>query len=134
MLARSNNVLRPVASLRPSAMVFARAGAPALVEQRRNMGVVRTNIDNKTRPVSPHVTIYAFPVSAISSVTHRFTGLGLTIWVYGMGMAALAGADTTALMQTIGTTAVVGPLCKFGVAGGTLFHTLSGMRHLYWEA
>lgn len=31
------------------------------------------------RPVSPHVTIYAFPLAAITSVTHRVTGGMLTI-------------------------------------------------------
>lgn len=30
------------------------------------------------RPVSPHVTIYKFPVAAISSITNRVTGVALT--------------------------------------------------------
>ena len=31
----------------------------------------------KGRPVSPHVTIYAFPAAAISSITNRVTGVVL---------------------------------------------------------
>lgn len=31
------------------------------------------------RPVSPHVTIYDFPIAALSSVGHRITGGMLTI-------------------------------------------------------
>lgn len=31
------------------------------------------------RPVSPHVTIYKFPIAAISSISNRFTGLALSI-------------------------------------------------------
>ena len=31
------------------------------------------------RPVSPHVTIYKFPVGAITSITNRVTGVALTI-------------------------------------------------------
>jgi len=30
------------------------------------------------RPVSPHVTIYAFPAVAISSIMNRVTGVGLS--------------------------------------------------------
>jgi hypothetical protein len=32
----------------------------------------------KGRPVSPHVTIYKFPVVALSSITNRVTGVILT--------------------------------------------------------
>ena len=33
----------------------------------------------KGRPVSPHVTIYKFPITAISSITNRATGVALTV-------------------------------------------------------
>ena len=33
--------------------------------------------DSTGRPVSPHVTEYAFPVVAISSIVNRVTGVGL---------------------------------------------------------
>lgn len=32
----------------------------------------------KNRPISPHVSIYKFPLPAISSITHRITGVSLT--------------------------------------------------------
>ena len=31
------------------------------------------------RPVSPHVTIYKFPVTALSSITNRVTGVTLSV-------------------------------------------------------
>lgn len=31
------------------------------------------------RPVSPHVTIYKFPITAVSSIMNRFTGVALWI-------------------------------------------------------
>lgn len=31
------------------------------------------------RPVSPHVTVYKFPIAAISSITNRVTGVGLSV-------------------------------------------------------
>jgi hypothetical protein len=33
----------------------------------------------KGRPVSPHVTIYKFPVTALSSITNRVTGVILSV-------------------------------------------------------
>lgn len=35
--------------------------------------------DKKGRPVSPHVSIYAFPPTALSSITHRVTGSALFV-------------------------------------------------------
>ena len=35
--------------------------------------------DKNGRPVSPHVTIYKFPVTALSSITNRATGVGIQI-------------------------------------------------------
>ena len=31
------------------------------------------------RPVSPHVTIYKFPITAISSIANRATGIALSV-------------------------------------------------------
>ena len=36
----------------------------------------------KGRPVSPHVTIYKFPLAAISSITNRVTGCVLSVGMY----------------------------------------------------
>ena len=43
------------------------------------------------RPVSPHVTIYAFPVTALSSITNRVTGGALAVGTGGIGTLALLG-------------------------------------------
>ena len=84
------------------------------------------------RPLSPHVTIYAWPIAAISSVTHRITGGALTIGLYGMGIAALAGGDVGAMASAIGDSGAA-PLAKFCVAFPLSYHFLGGLRHVYWE-
>ena len=35
------------------------------------------NQEKKGRPISPHVTIYDFPIAGISSITNRITGMAL---------------------------------------------------------
>ena len=31
------------------------------------------------RPLSPHLTIYRWPVTMMTSITHRITGVGLSV-------------------------------------------------------
>lgn len=107
--------------------------AVAVSLQSRGMGVVRSGVDPKTRPVSPHVTIYAFPIAAIASVTHRITGGMLTFGAYGIGIAAIAGGDVVGIMNSVADTTGLAALSKFSIAFTTTFHTLLGTRHMYWE-
>ena len=58
----------------------------------------------KGRPVSPHVTIYAFPVVAISSITVRVTGVMLTIGTTGVAALAMVHPDVAGLMMDIGNS------------------------------
>lgn len=84
------------------------------------------------RPVSPHVTVYRFPIVAISSIANRVTGVMLSAGVAGIGALTLAGADTSALMQTLGATPVA-PVFKFAVAFPLVYHYLGGVRHIMWD-
>ena len=56
------------------------------------------------RPVSPHVTIYSFPVCALSSITTRVTGCALSFGGAGLGLVEIIGGNGAALelMSTIG--------------------------------
>lgn len=57
------------------------------------------------RPISPHVTIYNFPVTALTSITNRATGVGMSVGVIGMSMVALGGGcDIPAYVETIKVT------------------------------
>jgi succinate dehydrogenase (ubiquinone) cytochrome b560 subunit len=88
-------------------------------------------------PVSPHVTIYAFPVAALSSITNRVTGCIISFGCLGLGAAELVGGGGTSLfiLQWIGSQ---GPLiaasAKFTVAFPVVYHYLGALRHLYWDA
>lgn len=90
------------------------------------------------RPVSPHVTVYAFPVAAISSITNRVTGVALALGGAGLGFAELVGGSGTALtiMQTIGASSspLIVASAKFCVAFPVSYHYLGAIRHLVWDA
>jgi succinate dehydrogenase (ubiquinone) cytochrome b560 subunit len=46
------------------------------------------------RPVSPHVTIYKFPITALSSITNRVTGVALSVGESTAGFSYV-GTDFT---------------------------------------
>lgn len=99
---------------------------------RHSSASLSTNVD---RPISPHVTIYAFPVPALASITNRATGVALSVGVMGMSFVALGGGcDIPAYVETLKTSVpVLMPLCKMLVAFPVVYHTVAGVRHMYWD-
>ena len=88
------------------------------------------------RPVSPHVTIYSFPVCALSSITTRVTGCALSFGGAGLGLVEIIGGNGAALelMSTIGSSGLmIAGIAKFSVAFPFIYHYLGGLRHLVWD-
>lgn len=89
------------------------------------------------RPVSPHVTIYSFPIGALTSITNRFTGIALSIGALGLASIELLNGSGSAmlLMQDINasTGPVLGSMAKFTVSFPLIYHYLGGVRHLAWD-
>jgi succinate dehydrogenase / fumarate reductase cytochrome b subunit len=87
------------------------------------------------RPLSPHMTIYRWPVTMMSSITHRITGGGMAI-----GMIALAwwlvcisnGPEGWQSFHAIWDTPL-GLLVLFGLTWSLVYHFLNGVRHLAWD-
>lgn len=90
------------------------------------------------RPVSPHVTIYSFPITALSSITNRVTGCLLSFGCAGLAAAEVAGGSGTALhlMQLVGSSSStwLTASVKFSVAFPITYHYLGAVRHLYWDS
>ena len=81
--------------------------------------------------VSPHVTIYKFPTTAISSIGNRITGLGLSGGFVGLGIGLLFG------LSPENTYNNASPLTKhvinYSVLFPTTYHTFGGIRHILWD-
>lgn len=89
------------------------------------------------RPVSPHVTIYSFPIGALTSIVNRVTGCALSVGAAGLGAAELLGGSGTALdlMSTIGAQGgAIAAGAKFSVAFPFVYHYIGGLRHLAWDS
>ncbi|MGE3332567.1 MAG: succinate dehydrogenase, cytochrome b556 subunit [Rhodospirillaceae bacterium] len=91
---------------------------------------------SSARPLSPHLQVYRLPLAAWLSISHRATGIGLTLgtllltwWV----AAAAYGPDAyTVFTDFLGS--YLGLLILFGFSVALFFHLCNGIRHLFWDA
>lgn len=88
------------------------------------------------RPLSPHLQIYKPQLTSILSITHRGTGvflslgaLLLTCWLVGL---ATSEAAFNNLQQHI--TAWYGKVLLIAFVFSLYYHLANGIRHLFWDA
>lgn len=91
---------------------------------------------NQQRPVSPHLQIYKLPLTALTSIAHRITGVincaGAVLLVFVLAAAA-GGPDSYAGAEWI-LTSWLGTLILFGFTLTLYYHFCNGIRHLFWDA
>ncbi len=87
------------------------------------------------RPLSPHISIWRWHATMLSSILHRMTGAALyggailvTIWLVALATGPDAYASAEALM-----TSIFGQIILYGFALAALFHLANGIRHLIWD-
>jgi succinate dehydrogenase / fumarate reductase cytochrome b subunit len=88
------------------------------------------------RPLSPHLQVYRPQLTSLLSVTHRGTGvllsLGIPFIVYWLwALAAGPEAYSTAL-GLFGS--LIGRLLLLGWSFSFIYHLCNGIRHLFWDA
>ncbi|HEY0107099.1 MAG TPA: succinate dehydrogenase, cytochrome b556 subunit [Rhizomicrobium sp.] len=89
----------------------------------------------RPRPLSPFVTIYHWPVTMATSITHRVTGMGLaagTVLLAWWLVAVSSGPDAFAEFNALAGTPL-GEVILFLIAWSLAFHLLNGVRHLAWD-
>jgi len=87
------------------------------------------------RPLSPHLQVYRLPLTGLVSITHRMTGvllsLGLLLVLYIL-YAIAAGEAVYNQMQSFMSFW----LCRlvfWGFVYSLFFHLVHGVRHLLWD-
>ena len=83
------------------------------------------------RKISPHLTIYKFPITAISSITNRVTGVYLTSLFIGSGMSILLKKDPIKIYNNLDNYPK--KFVNYSITFPVFYHTLGGIRHLVWD-
>ena len=86
-------------------------------------------------PLSPHLTIYRWPITMAASITHRVTGIALaggTLFLTWWLIAAASGPDAYGIFAAAAAHPL-GKIVLFGFVWSLAFHLMNGVRHLAWD-
>ena len=87
------------------------------------------------RPLSPHLQVYRLPLVALLSISHRATGVLLSLAALSLVIWLAAAADSSesfAYLQQL-VSSWLGQIILFGFIATLCYHMLNGLRHLMWD-
>jgi len=88
------------------------------------------------RPLSPHLSVYRWPVTMALSILHRATGLanavGLFVFAAWLTQAASGPEAYECFVDLLGS--VPGLLILAGFSFSFFYHLCNGVRHLVWDS
>lgn len=93
------------------------------------------DVNRGNRPLSPHLTIYRPQLTSITSILTRITGNALlvaSLMIVWWFLAAATGPEAFALADGV-MTSWFGDLVMVLSVWALWYHTLAGVRHLYWD-
>jgi succinate dehydrogenase / fumarate reductase cytochrome b subunit len=89
----------------------------------------------RARPLSPHLTIYRWPITMTMSILHRITGgalyVGTLLVAWWLFAAATSERHFAFVDWLVGSW--FGLLVLFGYSWAFFHHMLGGVRHLIWD-
>ena len=87
------------------------------------------------RPLSPHLTIYRWPITMTLSILHRMTGVAMSIGLVVLAIwliQAAAGPEEYQYFRAAMST-LIGRLLLIGWSFAFFLHLANGIRHLIWD-
>ena len=87
------------------------------------------------RPLSPHLQIYRWQITAVLSILNRMTGVGMALAAVMIVWWLVAAATSPRQFQLANwvLTSWFGLLVLTGSLWALWFHLLNGIRHLVWD-
>jgi succinate dehydrogenase / fumarate reductase cytochrome b subunit len=89
----------------------------------------------RPRPLSPHLQIYHWSVTMVTSITHRITGVALYVGIVFIAwwlVAASMGPEAYGPFLAVAGHPI-GQIVLFGFTWAAAYHLLNGIRHLAWD-
>ena len=92
-------------------------------------------MSNRTRPLSPHLTIYRWPLTMILSILHRATGVSLSIGliIFSVWLFAIAFGEQYFTFFVYIFSNWIGRFLLVVWTFAFFLHFCNGLRHLYWD-
>lgn len=93
-------------------------------------------MSTQNRPLSPHLSVYSPQLTSVLSITHRITGVVLSLGVVLLSVWLVAlsnGADAYASISGM-IGAWYGQIILFLFTAALYYHLCNGVRHLFWDA
>jgi succinate dehydrogenase / fumarate reductase cytochrome b subunit len=87
------------------------------------------------RPLSPHLQIYKPQLTSVLSITHRFTGVVLSLFSILIPFSLVFisfGSDYYQLFLQILDHIII-KIILIGTVFSLAFHLSNGVRHLFWD-
>lgn len=88
-----------------------------------------------SRPLSPHVQIYRWPITMAMSIAHRVSGgalyfgsLFLAVWIIAIACSPKAFDTVNGFFDSI-----IGRTILFLYTLALVHHLIGGVRHLFWD-
>jgi len=93
------------------------------------------DVNRGNRPLSPHITIYRWPVTMLTSILVRITGnaLAVSAFLVVWWLLAAATSETYFAYADAVITSFLGDVVMTLSVLGLWFHALGGVRHLIWD-
>ena len=87
------------------------------------------------RPLSPHLQVYKPQLTSVLSITHRGTGVFLSLGalVLTYWLVSLAVSEELFNSFHLHTTFWYGKLFLIGFVFSLYYHLTNGIRHLFWD-
>lgn len=90
----------------------------------------------KPAPLSPHIQVYRWQWTMLTSIAHRATGVALAVgslllalWLVSLAMGPASFARAQLILGS-----VPGLILLAGWSFALFYHLLNGLRHLAWNA
>jgi len=90
----------------------------------------------RSRPLSPHIQIYRWPITMAMSIAHRVSGGALyfgTLFLAAWLIAIASGEEAFNFVNALFNSAV-GRTLLFLYTAGLVHHLVGGVRHLFWDS
>jgi succinate dehydrogenase / fumarate reductase cytochrome b subunit len=89
----------------------------------------------RARPLSPHLTVYRWPITMTMSILHRITGGALYVGALLVAWWLVAAATSESQFGFVDwlVRSWFGKLVLIGYTWAMFHHMLGGIRHFIWD-